>query len=102
MVRGQPHQVCHCAEVDDAPPPNEGEITVAGEKTATAEEIKLTFDFYPTIQGASQEALDSVEKASSSSHGNGTNGKDGKGSPSGHSRLPPDKSTSIILGKSSS
>jgi len=79
----------------------EGEITVAGEKTATAEEIKLTFDFYPTIQGASQEALDSVEKASSSSHGNGTNGKDGKGSQSGHSRLPPDKSTSVNLGKSS-
>ena len=61
----------------------EGEITVDGEKTASAEEIKLTYDYYPTVHGATQEVLVKAE-TSSSSNGNGTNGKDGRESLSGH------------------
>ena len=64
----------------------EGEITVGGEKTAAAEEIKLTFDYYPTMQGASQEVLTKTTQASSSTNGNGTNGKDGQGN-----RTPPSR-----------
>ena len=64
----------------------EGEITVGGEKTAAAEEIKLTFDYYPTMQGASQEVLTKTPQASSSTNGNGTNGKDGQGN-----RTPPSR-----------
>ena len=29
----------------------QGEITVEGQKTATAEEVKLAFDYYPVIDG---------------------------------------------------
>ena len=42
----------------------QGEITVEGQKTATAEEVKLAFDYYPVIEGASE---------ISSSKSNGTN-----------------------------
>ena len=62
----------------------EGEIKVSDEKTASAEEIKLTFDYYPTVQGDSDEAL-SPPTSSASSNGNGTNGN---GSHGGLTPLP--------------
>ena len=62
----------------------EGEIKVGDEKTASAEEIKLTFDYYPTVQGDSEEAL-STPITSSSTNGNGTNGN---GSHGGLTPLP--------------
>ena len=34
-----------------------GEISVEGEKTASAEEIKLAFDYYPVIDGQSEDAI---------------------------------------------
>ena len=79
----------------------EGEITVNGEKTSTAEEIKLTFDYYPTVQGASQEVLTKSAKASSSSNGNGTNGNDAHGVISRQNRLPTEKSSSSAMGETS-
>ena len=42
-----------------------GEIAVEGEKTASAEEIKLAFDYYPVIDGQSEDAI-------SHSNGNGS------------------------------
>ena len=42
-----------------------GEISVEGEKTASAEEIKLAFDYYPVIDGQSEDAI-------SHSNGNGS------------------------------
>jgi hypothetical protein len=62
----------------------EGEIKVGDEKTASAEEIKLTFDYYPTVQGASEAAL-STPITSTSTNGNGTNGN---GSHGGITSLP--------------
>ena len=62
----------------------EGEIKVGDEKTASAEEIKLTFDYYPTVQGDSEEAL-STPTSSASTNGNGTNGN---GSHGGLTPLP--------------
>ena len=48
----------------------QGEISVNEEKTSSAEEIKLAFDYYPVIDGQS-----SIQaKKSSSSNGNGTHG----------------------------
>ncbi|MFP6887525.1 MAG: phosphopantetheine-binding protein [Opitutales bacterium] len=72
----------------------EGEITVGGEKTATAEEIKLTFDYYPLVQGASQEVLTKADISDSSNgNGNGTNGKDGHGNLPPQSRISTEKSS---------
>jgi acyl carrier protein len=51
-----------------------GEINVGGEKTATAEEIKLAFDYYPVIDGQN-EAL-AHEGNHSQSNGNHLRGKD--------------------------
>ncbi len=53
----------------------QGEIMVNSEKTATAEEIKLAFDYYPVIEGEA-----SLEAVSIPSNGNG-NGlhEDGEG-----------------------
>jgi hypothetical protein len=62
----------------------EGEIKVGDEKTASAEEIKLTFDYYPTVQGASEGVLSKAGKPHST-NGNGTNGN---GSHGGITSLP--------------
>jgi len=62
----------------------EGEIKVGDEKTASAEEIKLTFDYYPTVQGASGEVLSKAEKP----HSTNGKGSNGNGSHGGISSLP--------------
>lgn len=46
----------------------QGEITVENQKTATAEEIKLAFDYFPVIDGESS----ITEKRVGSANGNGT------------------------------
>ena len=64
----------------------EGEIKVGEDKTASAEEIKLTYDYYPVVGGSSQAAgASSGAKESASRSTAGSNG-------SGHSRagLKPD------------
>jgi hypothetical protein len=64
----------------------EGEIKVGDEKTASAEEIKLTFDYYPTVQGDSEKALSTlITPTSTNGNGNGTNGN---GSHGGLTPLP--------------
>ena len=45
-----------------------GEINVAGERTATAEEIKLAFDYFPVIDG--QEDLTDISTGPVHSNGN--------------------------------
>ena len=47
-----------------------GEITVEGEKTASAEEVKLAFDYFPVIDG--QKESSALQKSSNTSNGNGT------------------------------
>ena len=47
----------------------QGEITVDGQKTATAEEVKLAFDYYPVIEG--QVSTSAKNKESSPKNGNG-------------------------------
>ncbi|MEC8355537.1 MAG: phosphopantetheine-binding protein [Verrucomicrobiota bacterium] len=47
----------------------QGEITVEGEKTASAEEVKLAFDYFPVIDG--QKESSAFQKSSSTSNGNG-------------------------------
>ena len=46
----------------------QGEITVENQKTATAEEIKLAFDYFPVIDGENS----ITEKRVGSANGNGT------------------------------
>ena len=47
----------------------QGEITVEGEKTASAEEVKLAFDYFPVIDG--QKESSALQKSSNTSNGNG-------------------------------
>ena len=47
----------------------QGEITVEGEKTASAEEVKLAFDYFPVIDG--QKESSALESSSTTSNGNG-------------------------------
>jgi 3-hydroxyacyl-[acyl-carrier-protein] dehydratase len=48
----------------------QGEITVEGQKTSTAEEVKLAFDYYPVIDGEVSTTANS--RGNSSSNGNGS------------------------------
>ena len=48
----------------------QGEITVDGQKTSTAEEVKLAFDYYPVIDGEVSTTANS--RGNSSSNGNGS------------------------------
>ena len=41
---GPPHEVCHCVEVDDAPTPGPGEVTVAVEAAAINPADLLIFE----------------------------------------------------------
>ncbi len=47
----------------------QGEITVEGQKTATAEEVKLAFDYYPVIEG--QVSTSAKIKRNGAKNGNG-------------------------------
>ena len=57
----------------------QGEISVEGQKTATAEEIKLAFDYFPVIDG--QVRVESSESGTGAQNGNGShsNGSDEDG-----------------------
>jgi 3-hydroxyacyl-[acyl-carrier-protein] dehydratase len=60
-----------------------GEINVEGERTAHAEEIKLAFDYFPTIDALEVESSDNLDASRISSNGdnesrNGSNGKASK------------------------
>ena len=48
----------------------QGEITVEGQKTATAEEVKLAFDYYPVIEG--QVSTSAKIKEIGAKNGNGS------------------------------
>ena len=48
----------------------QGEITVEGQKTATSEEIKLAFDYYPVIEG--QISTSVTHDGNGAKNGNGT------------------------------
>jgi 3-hydroxyacyl-[acyl-carrier-protein] dehydratase len=48
----------------------QGEITVEGQKTSTAEEVKLAFDYYPVIDG--EVSTTSEMRVHNSSNGNGS------------------------------
>ena len=48
----------------------QGEITVEGQKTATAEEVKLAFDYYPVIEG--QVSTSTKIKENGAKNGNGS------------------------------
>ena len=48
----------------------QGEITVEGQKTSTAEEVKLAFDYYPVIDG--EVSITANSRGNSSSNGNGS------------------------------
>ena len=48
----------------------QGEITVEGQKTATAEEVKLAFDYYPVIEG--QVSTSAKVKGIGAKNGNGS------------------------------
>ena len=48
----------------------QGEITVEGQKTATSEEIKLAFDYYPVIEG--QISTSATHDGNGAKNGNGT------------------------------
>jgi 3-hydroxyacyl-[acyl-carrier-protein] dehydratase len=48
----------------------QGEITVEGQKTSTAEEVKLAFDYYPVIDG--EVTTTAQNSSNSSSNGNGS------------------------------
>ena len=68
----------------------EGEIKVGDEKTALAEEIKLTFDYYPTVEGADGEELAALA-ATSSGNGNG------KGNGSSGELISPPRDTKVVV-----
>ena len=60
-----------------------GEINVEGERTAHAEEIKLAFDYFPTIDALEDGSIQNVDASRISSNGdnesrNGSNGKASK------------------------
>ena len=58
---GAPHEVCHCVEVEDAPPPGPGEVTVAVEAAAINPADLLIFEGrYP---GPTPPACQGVEGA---------------------------------------
>ena len=58
---GPPHEVCHCVEVDDAPAPGPGEVTVAVEAAAINPADLLIFEgLYP---GPNPPARQGVEGA---------------------------------------
>ena len=48
----------------------QGEITVEGQKTSTAEEVKLAFDYYPVIDG--EVSITAEMRGHNSSNGNGS------------------------------
>ena len=48
----------------------QGEITVEGQKTSTAEEVKLAFDYYPVIDG--EVSTTAEMRGKNSSNGNGS------------------------------
>ena len=52
-----------------------GEINVGGEKTATAEEIKLAFDYFPVIDGQQEASSHTAEQIYSNGKKPGENGK---------------------------
>lgn len=60
-----------------------GEITVGGERTATAEEIKLAFDYFPVVDGQEQAQLKTQAKSL-------TNNDNGVHSPSAQSSMEKD------------
>ena len=51
-----------------------GEINVGGEKTATAEEIKLAFDYFPVIDGQQETASHSAGQIYSNGKKSGETG----------------------------
>ena len=51
----------------------QGEITVEGQKTSTAEEVKLAFDYYPVIDG--EVSITAEMRGHNSSNGNGSHPK---------------------------
>lgn len=51
----------------------QGEITVEGQKTSTAEEVKLAFDYYPVIDG--EVSTTAEMRGHNSSNGNGSHPK---------------------------
>lgn len=53
-----------------------GEINVSGEKTATAEEIKLAFDYFPVVDGQADKSSSEIGQI----HANGKTGENGKSS----------------------
>jgi 3-hydroxyacyl-[acyl-carrier-protein] dehydratase len=53
-----------------------GEINVGGEKTATAEEIKLAFDYFPVVDGQADNSSTEIAQI----HANGKTGENGKSS----------------------
>ncbi len=53
-----------------------GEINVGGEKTATAEEIKLAFDYFPVVDGQADKSSSEIGQI----HANGKTGENGKSS----------------------
>ena len=48
----------------------QGEITVDGERTAHAEEIKLAFDYFPIVDGQDENSIQQANKKVGSSNGN--------------------------------
>jgi len=54
----------------------QGEITVEGQKTSTAEEVKLAFDYYPVIDG--EVSTTSEMRVHNSSNGNGSHPEEPK------------------------
>ena len=56
----------------------QGEITVEGQKTSTAEEVKLAFDYYPVIDG--EVSTTAEMRGHNSSNGNGSHPNKPKGS----------------------
>ena len=59
----------------------QGEITVNDERTSTAEEIKLAFDYFPVIDGQTSLEAKKVEKNEEESFSNGKEDKNGAESP---------------------
>jgi len=59
----------------------QGEITVNDERTSTAEEIKLAFDYFPVIDGQTSLEAKKVEKNGEENFSNGKEDKNGAESP---------------------
>jgi 3-hydroxyacyl-[acyl-carrier-protein] dehydratase len=58
-----------------------GEINVGGEKTATAQEIKLAFDYFPVMDGQKQESSGSSQRVHANGNTPNENGKSSDESP---------------------